>query len=223
MGSSLYSILLIFGILFGAVYWVCVSKNDSRLPLIYISGLIAAFIGAKLAFLFSEGWQYLEHPNRIPILLSGKSVIGALPGGWIGVELMKKMIGYREITGDRFSTILPIPLILGRIGCLNAGCCGGINYSFGTWPSVPVEIGFQMIAMFTLWQLRKRSFLTGQHFHLYLISYGLFRFAHEFLRSTPKPFFNLSGYQIIALLLAIAASMAFVHRAKLLPISLGSP
>lgn len=214
MGSPLYSTLLIVGILIGAVYWVRVSKNDSRLPLIYIGGLVAAFIGAKLAFLFAEGWMYLDHPQRIPILLSGKSIIGALPGGWIGVEIMKKYMDYRAITGDRFATILPVPLILGRIGCLHAGCCGGIMCSFGKWPSVPVEIGFQIIAMIALWLMRKRSILSGQHFHLYLIAYGLFRFLHEFLRTTPKPFIGLSGYQIIALLLAIAASLAFVARRK---------
>jgi phosphatidylglycerol---prolipoprotein diacylglyceryl transferase len=214
MGSPLYSTLLIVGILLGAVYWVRVSKNDSRLPLIYIGGLVAAFIGAKLAFLFAEGWMYFDHPNRIPILLSGKSIIGALPGGWIGVEIMKKIMGYNAITGDRFATILPVPLILGRLGCLHAGCCGGIMCSFGKWPSVPVEIGFQMIALLTLWLMRKRSFLTGQHFHLYLIAYGLFRFFHEFLRATPKPFLGLSGYQIIALLLAFAAGLAFAVRRK---------
>jgi phosphatidylglycerol:prolipoprotein diacylglycerol transferase len=52
----------------------------------------------------------------------------------------------------------------------------------------------------------------GQHFHLYLIAYGIFRFLHEFLRDTPKPFFNLSGYQIIALATALASCIAFYKR-----------
>lgn len=214
MGSPLYSTLILIGILIGAVYWVRVSKHDSRLPLIYIGGLVGAFIGAKLAFLFAEGWMYLDHPKRIPILLSGKSIIGALPGGWLGVEFMKKCMGYRAITGDRFATILPVPLILGRLGCLHAGCCGGITCSSGTWPSVPVEIGFQFSAILCLWLLRRKSILPGQHFHLYLISYGIFRFLHEFLRATPKPFLGLSGYQIIAILTIAAASLAYRSRQK---------
>lgn len=214
MGSALYSSLLIVGILIGAIYWVRVSKNDSSLPLIYLGGLVGAFIGAKLTFLFAEGWMYFDHPQRIPILLSGKSIIGALPGGWAGVEIAKKFMGYRAITGDRFATILPIPLILGRLGCLHAGCCGGITCSFGKWPSVPVEIGFQVVSILVLSQMRKRSILPGQHFYLYLIAYGLFRFLHEFLRATPKPFLGLSGYQIIAITLAVAAMLAFRTRAK---------
>ena len=214
MGSPLYSILLIAGIVIGAVYWVGVSKNDSRLPLIYLGGLVGAFIGAKLAFLFAEGWMYLDHTQRIPILLSGKSIVGALPGGWAGVEIVKKSMGYKSITGDRFATIIPIPLILGRIGCLHAGCCTGIIFSFGKWPSVQMEIAFQALAMIALWIMRKRSILPGQHFHIYLIEYGFFRFLHEFLRATPKPFLGLSGYQIIALALAVAAILAFRTRKK---------
>ncbi len=214
MGSPLYSILLVTGIIIGAVYWIRVSKNDSRLPLIYLGGLVGAFIGAKLAFLFAEGWLYLAHPQRIPILLSGKSIIGALPGGWAGVEIVKKSMGYTAITGDRFATILPVPLILGRIGCLHAGCCTGIICPFGKWPSVPVEIAFQLFSILALWIMRKRSILPGQHFHLYLIAYGLFRFLHEFLRATPKPFLIFSGYQLIALALAVAAIFAFRARSR---------
>lgn len=216
MGSPLYSTLIIVGILIGVVYWVGVSKNDSRLPFIYIGGLVAAFIGAKLAFLFAEGWLYLDHPQRMPILLSGKSIIGALPGGWIGVEIMKKIMGYRATTGDRFVTILPLPLSLGRIGCLHAGCCQGIICTFGKWPSVQVEISFQILAILTFWIMRKKSILLGQHFHLYLIAYGIFRFFHEFLRATPKPFLNLSGYQLIALTTALAACIAFYKRKLLI-------
>lgn len=209
MGSPLYSILLITGILLGALYWARVSKDDSRLPLIYVGGLVGALIGAKLAFLFAEGWMYVDHPRRTAMLLSGKSLIGALPGGWAGVELVKQYLSYRAITGDRFASILPVPLILGRIGCLHAGCCRGIACSFGKWPSVPVEIAFQFSSILCFWLLRKKSLLIGQHFHIYLIAYGLFRFFHEFLRATPKPFIGISGYQIIAFITAISASVAF--------------
>ncbi len=55
------------------------------------------------------------------------------------------------------------------------------------------------------------------HFQLYLIGYGLFRFGHEFLRDTPKPFAGLSGYQILALATAGAALIAFRARARAIP------
>ena len=59
--------------------------------------------------------------------------------------------------------------------------------SIGPWPAVFVEIGFQLVALLCLWAMRRKQWQKGQHFHLYLIGYGLFRFGHEFLRATPKP------------------------------------
>ncbi|MEO5711943.1 MAG: prolipoprotein diacylglyceryl transferase family protein [Luteolibacter sp.] len=213
-GSPIYALMLLTGIAWGAVYWFRESKKDSRVAFIYAIGLLGAFAGAKLAFLFAEGWLYIHDPNRWLIWLSGKSIMGALPGGWIAVELAKTSLGYRETTGDRFAILLPGPLILGRIGCLKAGCCGGMVCSFGTWPSVAVEIGFQIVALAVLLVLRRNKWQTGQHFHLFLMAYGLFRFFHEFMRATPKLFFGLSGYQLIALATAAAAGIAYKKRAS---------
>lgn len=212
-GSPIYSLMLLCGVAWGAAYWFRESKKDGRLVLIYVAGLAGAFLGAKLAFLLAEGWQVWNTPQRWPALLSGKSVMGALPGGWAGVELAKKALGYRQVTGDRFALLLPPALIFGRIGCLNAGCCQGIECSFGRWPAVPVEIGFQLVALGGLWLLRVRRLQPGQHFHLYLIAYSLFRFCHEFLRATPKPFGGLSGYQLVALAVAVAGVVAYRVRA----------
>ena len=211
-GSPVYALMLLLGIVIGAVYWFRVSKTDGRLPLIYFGGLVGAFAGAKIAYLLAEGWLHVDHPLRWQLWLSGKSIIGALPGGWAGVEIVKRAMGYRAVTGDRFALLLPVPLILGRIGCLHAGCCQGIVCSFGKWPAVGVEIGFQVAALTGLLVMKARSWQTGQHFHLYLMAYGVFRFAHEFLRATPKPFGGLSGYQVIALGTALAAAVAYRRR-----------
>lgn len=213
-GSPIYAAALVAGILLGALGWWRMSRNDSRLPIIYFCGLVGAFLGAKLAFLGAEGWLHADDPDRWTIWLSGKSVMGALPGGWAAVELAKRVTGYPHVTGDRFALLLPIPLILGRLGCLHAGCCLGIPLKCCRWPAVPVEIGFQITALLGLVVLRWQKILPGQHFHLYLIAYGLFRFSHEFLRATPKPFAGLSGYQILALATAGAAIIAFIRRAR---------
>lgn len=223
-GSPVYLLMMLIGIGIGVAYWMRQAKNDSRLPLVYFGGLVGAFLGAKLAFLVAEGWLYLDHPQRNLLLLSGKSVIGALPGGWAGVEITKRFLGYQAITGDRFAILIPIPLALGRLGCLHAGCCRGNDVCGFTWPAVQVEIGFQLAALLVLVVLKRRHLFRGQLFHLYLIAYGLFRFAHEFLRATPKPFLGLSGYQIIALALAGASAIAFAQRQKSIkPLLASSP
>ena len=63
------------------------------------------------------------------------------------------------------------------------------------WPSIVLAVVVFLI-------LRRRRILPGQHFHLYLIAYGLFRFWHEFMRATPRVAGEISGYQIAALSVA---------------------
>lgn len=110
--------------------------------------------------------------------------------------------------------LLPIPVILGRVGCLQAGCCGGLSFGGRPWPSVPVEITHRVLAFVVLLILRCRHWLVGQHFHRYLAAYGLFRFGHELLRATTKPIFGISGYQLIASATVLAGAIAFRHRQK---------
>lgn len=211
-GSPLYQAFAIFGIIIGICFWWRTARSDHRVLYIYGAGLVSGFCGAKLAFLFAEGWLYGDHPHRWIIWLSGKSIMGALPAGWLGVEIAKKNLGYTQTTGDRFALALPIPLMLGRLGCLHAGCCQGLPTAHGIWPAVEIEIAFLALMLLTLLLLRSKNIAPTQHFHIFLIAYGLFRFLHEFQRATPKVFFGISGYQIIAALTVIAAILAFRKR-----------
>src|SRR5207249_3260336 len=52
----------------------------------------------------------------------------------------------------------------------------------------------------------------GQHFHLYLMAYGVFRFAHEFWRDTPRLVGLISGYQIAALVVGGLGLIGFIQR-----------
>jgi len=216
IGSPVYVAVLLLAIGAGAVYWHRQARHDSRLPLVYAGGLAGAFLGAKLAYLCAEGWLLRDHPQRWLLWAAGKSVSGALPGGWLGVEAAKRLVGLRVSTGDRFVLLLPPALFFGRIGCLHAGCCRGVMLDHGgRWPAVEVEMGFQVVAFAVLWWWARRGWCRDCRFFAYLIAYGLFRFAHEFLRDTPKPFLGFSGYQIIALATAAAAAVGWrMRRAK---------
>ncbi len=55
---------------------------------------------------------------------------------------------------------------------------------------------------------------AGQHFHLYLIAYGLFRFAHEFFRETPRILGPITGYQLAALAIVGLGAVGFVVRQR---------
>jgi phosphatidylglycerol:prolipoprotein diacylglycerol transferase len=62
--------------------------------------------------------------------------------------------------------------------------------------------------------LRRQKVLPGQHFHIYLMAYGVFRFAHEFVRDTPRILGPISGYQIAALGVAILGAIGFFLRQR---------
>ena len=204
---------MLAGIALSIVLWSRVARRDERLLFIYVAALVGAFLGAKIVYLLAEGWLDWNEPDRWRRLATGKTILGALLGGYAAVELAKKLLGYRSATGDWFALSAPGGIILGRIGCLLHGCCPGqvcerhwytVNDVEGVarWPAVALEIIFNLIAIGALFILRRRQILSGQHFHLYLIAYGLFRFVHEFMRATPRVLGPFSGYALAALLVA---------------------
>ena len=112
--------LMLAGIFVTIALWSRVARNDSRLLLIYIAALTGAFLGAKLVYLAAESWLHWHDPNRWLILATGKSITGALLGGYAAVEIAKRLLGYRGVTGDWFAIVAPVGIMLGRIGCLLA-------------------------------------------------------------------------------------------------------
>ena len=260
-----YSVLLFAGIAVTLWWWSRLARRDERLLFIYLAALVGAFVGAKVVYLAAEGWMFLDSPERWRIWATGKTILGALLGGYASVEFAKKALGYRQATGDFFALVAPVGIILGRVGCLLHGCCLGrecaashwwtLRDVHGTerWPAVPAEIAFNVVALGVFLAMRdgsaprdqtanasaegesraarwpdtndsdlhpasriahRASRLPGQHFHLYLIGYGLFRFAHEFLRDTPRVGFGVTGYQVAALGCLALGTWGFVRRAR---------
>ena len=204
--------------------WRRLSKKNPKLLPVFFGGLLGAATGAKLLYLFAEGWLDYGREDMWLRWATGKTILGALIGGYAGVEWAKHLIKYTTPTGDLFAKIVPIGVIVGRFGCFMEGCCLGItcdqsawwtlNDSTGTprWPSVPVEILFHVIALCVAFLLSRQNRLPGQHFHLYMIGYGLFRFTHEFWRATPSMLMGFSGYQIASILMVLFAWIRFRQR-----------
>jgi phosphatidylglycerol---prolipoprotein diacylglyceryl transferase len=223
---SAYLGLMLLGLAISAWLWARLVRRNDRLLVIYVIALLAAFLGAKLAYLLAEGWREVAQPDFWKRLATGKSILGALLGGYAGVELAKRWLGYHGMTGDWFARIVPVGVILGRIGCGLHGCCLGqpLNGSWFAstdahgierWPAVPMEIAFNVVCLGLVLIWSRRGFLRGQQFHVYLIAYGLFRFGHEFFRSTPRIVSGLSGYHLMALALAMFGALAFYRRAQI--------
>jgi phosphatidylglycerol---prolipoprotein diacylglyceryl transferase len=185
--------------------------------------LVGAVLGAKLSVWFGDyGWPFREVPDWHVALLSGRSLTGGLIGGFLAAEVAKPVVRYRLAPNDRFATLLPFTLALGRVGCTRAGCCRGIPWD-GPWairysdgiarhPAQIYELLFQLAigGLFVL--LMRRGKLHGRLFALYLVVYGVFRFGIEYLRETPKWIGVLSGYQVLSLAMILLGAAFLLAR-----------
>jgi phosphatidylglycerol:prolipoprotein diacylglycerol transferase len=224
--STAYGWLMLAGIFVSIFLWSQLIRRDDRLVLVYVAALTGAFLGAKLVYLGAEGWLHWRDANRWVILATGKSVTGALLGGYLAVEIAKRLLGYRGTTGDWFAVIVPVGIVLGRVGCILNGCCLGracepswfmMNDANGVarWPAALVELLFNALMLGVILILRRQKILPGQHFHIYLMAYGIFRFFHEFLRDTPQIVGPISGYQIAALGIFALGAAGYARRRQL--------
>jgi len=189
--------------------------------------VIAAVIGAKLAVLFGEfGWPFKPVRGEwAAVLVSGRSVLGALLFGLIAGELGKPLLGYARPPNDRFAAVLPFSFAIGRVGCLLNGCCRGtpydgwcaITYADGIrrHPAPAYEMTFLLVVgTLFLWMVRRRL-LQGRIFSLYLVLYGTYRFFSEYVRETPRVMGVLSGYQVLSLVcVAVGAAMLWWRSAR---------
>ena len=223
LAAGPYRWTMLAAIVLSAVWWSARSKRDPGLLPVYLGALGGAFLGAKLVYLFAEGWRDWPMPDRWLRLATGKSVLGGLLGGYAGVEGMKWLTGYRRSTGDLFALIAPLGIALGRVGCWLQGCCLGRPTTMkllaardvagmARWPSAQVELVFQLTVFALLLALRNDPRFRGRLFFLYLAAYGAFRFAHEFVRETPLLMAGLSGYQLTAAAMMVLGSALFVRR-----------
>ncbi len=196
-----------------------------RYGLLQALTLTGAAVGAKLAFLAGDlSWPFAP-VSWEQVIFSGRSITGGLLGGLVTAELAKIPLGYRELPNDWFATKLPLSVGVGRVGCLLAGCCRGVEtrsqwslvYSDGIarFPAQAWELGFQLVAFGVCFVLYRRRLLRGRVFASYLVAYGLFRVVIEVLRDTRKLDSGGSVYQWLSVAMVIcgAASFAWYSRA----------
>lgn len=182
--------------------------------------LVGAVFGAKISVLFGDyHWPWTPVNDWGRVLWSGRSITGALIFGFLFAEIAKPMIGYTMPPNDRFATLLPFTIGIGRVGCLIAGCCGGLPYDgwcalrgsdgISRYPTQVIEMIFQLAVGALFLVLLKRQILFGRLFSLYLILYGVFRFFTEFIRDTPRFSGGFSGYQVLSVIM-VALGAAFL-------------
>ena len=188
--------------------------------------LIGAMIGAKLGLLLYLPFEEWRQSIR-ELLLSewgGRTILGALFGGFVGVELAKKALGITIATGDPYAIGLPLGQALGRVGCFLGGCCYGRplddasplrSLHLITHPAQLYEGALDLAVAVTLFAIRKRPRAPGLLFRYYLLSYAAIRFVMDFFRGDEKQLLGpLSYAQWFCLACAVALSFDVVRRRR---------
>lgn len=185
-----------------------------------------ALVGGAIFAKASTAWRYVAEADGFSIqgilVHGGKSVVGGLAGAYFGAVLTKRLLGYREKTGDVFAPAVALGIAVGRVGCFlteQIGTPTGASWGFvppanvaaqipncpqcllgvPLHPSFLYEIGFCLITFGVLIAIRDRIPVPGELFKLFLLGYGLFRFTVEFVRGNPEMAFGLTGTQLFLL------------------------
>lgn len=161
--------------------------------------------------------------GTLPSLVTGAgslshSVVGALAGAILAVELYKVANGITQSTGAVFVAPFVVGVAIGRWGCLFSGLADG---TYGSPTSLPfgVDLGdgisrhpvqvYELLAMliFLIAYLaglaRRAKWALAHGFHLMAIFYGAERFIWEFLKPYPTVIGPFNLFHIISLGLVI--------------------
>lgn len=186
-------------------------RNDTVNPaqrlLVYTAALFGALLGAK-GLVLLQHWPELQSWNW-PMLLRGKTIVGAMLGGWLMVELTKTLVGIKVSTGDRFIFPLLVGTAIGRLGCFLTGLEDktygvattfpwGVDFGDGIarHPTQLYEIAFLLtFALFLRWR-EQGGLASGKLFQLYFTGYLGFRFWVDFLKPDPHWLLGLSAIQL---------------------------
>jgi phosphatidylglycerol---prolipoprotein diacylglyceryl transferase len=205
---------------------------ESRIVWISLAALLGGAIGARVITAWERPEVYAaltSLPFTVAIERSGKSIIGAIVGGYVAIALAKRGFGYHRSTGDAYVLAIPIATAIGRIGCFLSelplgtptslpwgvsvsptaaaafpvcpGCGGPMH------PTMLYEIGFNVAAALILWRFRRRVPAPGDALKLYLLAAGVFRFLVEFIRTSPRQALDLTAPQWV--LIPVVALLVF--------------
>ena len=232
----------IVGILAGLVlYYRALRRDrilDQRIVLISVAALLGGAVGARLI----TSWEILDEANAAGLPLTyvvthgPRSIIGGLAGGYLAIVLTKRALGYRLSTGDYYAAAIPLALAIGRIGCFLSelplgtptslpwgmsvspgaaaafascpGCDGPMH------PSMLYEIGFHVAAFALIVTRGPLLPVRGDTLKAYLLAYGLFRIAVEFVRGNEVQFWGLTGPQIVLIPLTAVLAVHFIRQLR---------
>jgi phosphatidylglycerol:prolipoprotein diacylglycerol transferase len=229
IGGFRLSTYTVFMVLAFIAAFVCFKMTATKMDkeksgiraMIVVFALLGGVIGAKIPVLLYHYDLWFKYPDNLNLLLSGRTIIGGLIGGFLAVYFLKRHFKVNIRTGNDIAAPAALGMAIGRIGCLLGGCCYGIespawlgiNLGDGIYryPTQIYEIVFDLglFAIF-LYLKKNRELAPGFLFRCLLNSYLIFRFFIEFIRQTEKFVFGISYYQVICIFCLVFINRKFI-------------
>ncbi len=174
-------------------------RDHERIFSVTFWSVIGGLLGAKLLYYITQLKEIIADPKIILNVSDGFVVYGGIIGGILAgfIYCKKAKLRFLQI----FDLVMPSVALaqgFGRIGCLLAGCCYGIetksplgiifhesHFAPNEIRLIPTQIissGLDFLNFFVLIVIAKRTKADGQVAGLYLIFYSIGRFFLEFYR-----------------------------------------
>ena len=194
------------------LYRVLAARRDDPLPTasrwtVLVAAALGAAVGSKVLGLLQEPNELAASLSSLPAFFAGgKTIVGALLFGWLGVELAKRRAKITRRTGDPFALPLCLGIAVGRLGCWLAGpadrthgaptaLAWGVDGGDGVarHPVLQLEVAWLAAVAAWLGCARGGELRQGALFRRFLTAYLAFRLAVDSL----KPGTPLAGLTAI--------------------------
>jgi phosphatidylglycerol:prolipoprotein diacylglycerol transferase len=200
--------------------------------------IIAALVGAKAMLIAIDFRYFVSQPREILSLVRAGGVFygGLIAALVVAIWLVRRYDLRLWTTADLFAPGIALGHVIGRFGCLLAGCCYGRPTSVpwaitftnpaaaanvGTPLGVPLhptqlyDAGAELLILIVLLltERRGRQF-SGRTFWLYVLLYGISRFIIEFYRGDDRGvILGVSTSQFVSLI-AVPVAIAMLIRLR---------
>lgn len=151
-----------------AALWTAVATYRGTRPVRFVLGLLAGCVSARL------GWTLLHLPT---VAAHPASILHESAGYTILLFPLGPLLIARD---DASWRALPLPLAVARLGCLAAGCCGGVAAPWGVHPT-PVYEAIWLVGLHFCSRAPRR---TGG-LSIFLVGFGFERILVEPFRADP--------------------------------------
>jgi phosphatidylglycerol:prolipoprotein diacylglycerol transferase len=214
---------------------------------IYI--IVSALVGAKLLLLIVDFDVFRRNPAELWTLARSGGVFygGLVVATVVGIWYARKHRLPMWQTADAVAPGIALGHVVGRMGCVLAGCCYGKptdlpwgitfdNMFAATNVGTPLHVALHptqlydaganlLILLLLLGTERRGKAFAGRTFWAYMLLYALSRFAVEFFRGDPRGMLGgLATSQVIALALApLAVVMLVILGRRAAPAAVAEP